>query len=179
MSEVAWIFGNSAVGKETFIKKMLANEAGPITESLGWAGLVLAAASSSIDYIGQFDGDPITVNRDKILTEVPELLSYAEVALIKWQGVDSGEHRVEQLQHRLPEATHRIIQLVAPDEELMSRLQQKSWWIDDCDIEDIVADELITVEGCIDSLKSILPVTKISSSVSNPYQSTPLLLMEK
>lgn len=89
MKELVWVFGNSAAGKETFIRNIANGKATGATEKLGWTNINVAISEASIKFIGQFNNDPITKHRDKILTEVPELLKHSDVVLIKYQSVNS------------------------------------------------------------------------------------------
>ncbi|HEX4774377.1 MAG TPA: hypothetical protein VH234_02580 [Candidatus Saccharimonadales bacterium] len=170
MKEVAWIFGNSASGKETFVKKITeGGEYEGVLQSLDWVGKTIMAAQSSLAFIGQYDGDPVTEHREGILTEVPCILRHADVALVKWQGVDSGTLRVERLRAALPDARHRIIQLVTPDEELAERLPLKDWWNENDDIPEFIAEEHTHIDNCIAALKGYFPITRLSGSTIADY----------
>ncbi len=168
MQEVAWIFGSSAAGKETFIKHAVSIEESEIRSQLGWANKKVVGAPASLEYISHFSGDPIAQKRELILSEVPALLKSADVVLIKWQGLDSKARRVERLRSIIPEISHRIIRLAASDEVVRQRLPLKKWWKDSTNIADWIADENYWVTDCINVLGEDYPVTTISSN-SNRY----------
>jgi hypothetical protein len=170
MKEVAWIFGNSAAGKETFVRRVTQDKGTQLLDGLGWAGKKIVASEASITYIGQFEGDPVTELREEITTEVPSLLQEgADVVVVKWQGVDSVANRIERLQRGLPTAAHRIIQIVTPDSELYERLARKSWWDDRDNTVEFVAGEHPYIEGYIAQLGGQLPVTRVSGGVGADY----------
>jgi hypothetical protein len=60
MKEVVWVFGNSAAGKESFIRYITINKDARLLTSLGWQESKVTASEASMKYIGQFDGDPVT-----------------------------------------------------------------------------------------------------------------------
>ncbi len=166
MKEVAWIFGTSASGKETFIRNAANNQ--PALEALGWMGRPLAACQSSLKYIGQFDGDPIIEHRRKILEEVPLLLDSVEVVLIKWQSVDSWISLPQKLREGLPGVRHRIIELRASLPELEKRLKQKPWWTDYGHEKEFIGEELEEVSRTTKDLKGF-DITVLSSSEADNY----------
>ncbi len=168
MEEVAWVFGNSAAGKETFIKYVTGNSDKQLFDRLGWINRKVKVATSSIDNIGQFLNDPITLKRDGILTETPYLLKEADVVLIKWQTVDSEADRIEKLMTILPDVLHRIILISTPKSELTKRLPNKSWWDDD-DIDAFIHEENEGLKQIISDLKDKLPIIEISGNPTDDY----------
>ncbi len=171
MKEVVWIFGNSAAGKETFIKYAIESGDKELFTRLGWENKKVKAISASIDNIGQYENDPVTLKRDDILTETPRILEEVDVALIKWQTVDTQKGRIEKLMNLLPNTWHRIILLSTPARELEKRLPNKSWWDDD-DVNAFIEEETKNLEELISSLKDKLPVTKISGNPKDYYQTS-------
>jgi len=168
MKELVWVFGNSAAGKETFIRNIANGKATGATEKLGWTNINVAISEASIKFIGQFNNDPITKHRDKILTEVPELLKHSDVVLIKYQSVDSESGRLEELNKQLPDVVHRIILIVTPEQELVKRLPQKSWWNDD-DVTGFISEDTQCTADEISRLQSRFFITKISGNPSDNY----------
>ena len=151
MKEVVWIFGNSAAGKETFIKYVTNNRDKQLYDRLGWENKKVTAVPSSIENIGQYENDPVTLKRNNILTEAPQLLQKADAVLIKWQTVDSQAGRIEKLMKLLPDAQHRIILISTPSVQLMKRLPEKSWWDDD-NPDAFIKEETKNLEELINSL---------------------------
>jgi predicted kinase len=162
MKEVVWIFGTSATGKETFIQNIHSNK--QVLDRLGWAGLRLAACAESIEHIGQFDGDPVTNLRGKIIETVPKMLESADVVLIKWQITDSRSSRPQHLRKATPDAKQRIILLTAPETELVNRIMKKAWWHDFGKEKEFIAEESAMTAGAIKDLGSDFEVTTIDSS---------------
>ena len=169
MKEVVWIFGNSAAGKETFIRHITDGDDPALLTKLGWANKQLAPCHASINYIGQFDEDPVIQKRAMILDEVPKLIAQADVVLIKWQAVDSMSGRIEELEALLPNVNHRIIQIITTDEELAKRLPQKSWWWEDGNTEEFISEERTKVANYITELHKKLPITQVSGDSDNNY----------
>lgn len=167
--EVVWVFGNSAAGKETFIKYVTESSDKQLYDRLGWTNKKVKVAPSSIDNIGQFLNDPITLMRDGILTETPQLLQEADVVLIKWQTVDSEADRIHKLMALLPDVLHRIILISTPRSELTKRLPNKSWWDDD-EVDAFIQEENESLVQIISDLKDKLPVIEISGSPADDYR---------
>lgn len=168
MKEVVWVFGNSAAGKETFINYILENDRSPILNNLGLHGKKIMKSEVSTEYIGQYEGDPITIMRDNLFKEVPSILADADAVLIKWQTVDSESSRISKLLSLLPDARHRIIQVCTSKSDLSKRLPLKSWWRDD-DISVFIDEENIHIQQWIDVLDGKLPLTKISGDAGANY----------
>lgn len=126
--EVVWIYGTSASGKGTFIKKMMSGESPEVVGKLGWKNKTIAASGESLRHIGQFYADPVIQLRERILTEVPSLIKNHEVVLVKGQDVDFKTERPQRLKELLPFATHRIIFISTALDELAERLVAKPWW---------------------------------------------------
>lgn len=168
MKEIVWVFGNSAAGKETFIRNFANRKAIVAIEILGWTNLSVTFSAASIKFIGQSNDDPITKQRDIMLTETPELLKHSDVVLIKHQIVDSKSGRPEELIKRLTDSLHRIILIVTPERELIKRLPQKSWWNND-DVTGFISEETQYTADEIYRLQSKFFITKISGSASDSY----------
>lgn len=168
MKEIAWVFGTSGSGKETFLRN--ASRYPDLLQNLGWSDLAFSLCEASIEYIGQFKNDPITLQRDKILNEVPVLLEGADVVLIKWQVVDSDAKRPQRLLHQLPNVLHRIIRLYAPEEELIARLQDKPWWHNYGHEAEFIQSETELVRKYIEELGTGFTVTDIKSGATQNYE---------
>jgi len=168
MKEVIWIFRNSAAGKETFINYVIENQKSFITDNFGLRDKEVKKSEISTKYIGQFEGDPITLKRDDIFKEVPTLLKSADAVLIKWQTVDSESSRVSKLLSKLPNAQHRIIQICTSKNELSKRLPLKSWW-GNYDVSSFIDEENLHIQQWIDKLNNKIPITKVAGDSSAMY----------
>ena len=126
--QITWIYGSSAAGKETFITNITDGKLSELTDRLGWTDKTVIAVKESIEYIGQFENDPITKKREAILSSAKELAKDDTILLIKGQDVDLESGLVQRLQEQFPNANHQIIFLHADYETLHTRLQNKPWW---------------------------------------------------
>lgn len=145
--EIVWIFGQSAAGKQTFIHEVLRSPR--LCQQFGWDHIRTTLSKASIDYIGQYEGDPIRQKRSVIENEVVAALKNNDVALIKWQYEDSQTRRIQSLKDKLPDVRHRIIVLALPKDEYMKRLRSKPWWNPEWDMEDFISDEIRDVNAFI------------------------------
>lgn len=166
-TSIIWIVGISAAGKETFIRSVSHNAS--LAARFGWEGKRIAASQESLRYLAQFPTDPITKNRERILSEVPILALANDVILLKWQFVDTEARRPERLQALLPDANHSIIVLHAPITELNARLPRKAWW-DDWGSPTFASSELSRVEDAITSLSARFPVRHLRSGADDGYR---------
>ncbi len=161
VKEVAWIVGSSAAGKETFISNIMAKPPHDITKQLGWEGRTVATSQASIDHLGEKS------SRDKIIEEMPGLFERADIVAVKWQGADSraDPNRVKALRDQHPDALHRVIHLVADDDEAKTkRLRQKPWWNPEDDAAQFVSRERLTVQRYVDELRGEFPIVRIDSN---------------
>lgn len=163
--QVLWVMGSSAAGKETFVRRVVQDEA--LAKQLGMTGGRIACRAS-LDYIAQSPEDPIVEKREEILSQVPRILEEAGVALVKWQFVDTTAERLERLQRLLPDAAHRAIVLHAPTDELLDRLVRKPWW-DTYGDPDWVEQELPSMLPAIEALPDSFTVQHIKSGQTEGY----------
>lgn len=142
VKEVAWIYGASGAGKETFIRDVVAGRRLSLAKQLGWLGKRVAPCIASMDYVGQSDDDPIIHLRGEIRESVALLLELSDVVLVKGQRVDFEARRLDELRERFPGCRHRIIVLAVSPEELAARLPRKRWWDDRHDPYRSAAEDL-------------------------------------
>lgn len=128
MAEIVWIYGSSASGKETFIHELLKNPTNKIINDLGRTNKKIVCIEESLNYIGQFENDPIIKKRDEIIIETKKIVHETDtIILIKWQDVDLKSRLVNKLQKETPTIKHKIIFLHTSLETLYKRCQNKSW----------------------------------------------------
>ncbi len=140
MKTIAWIYGSSAAGKETFIRALLSNPPKNVIQQLDWQAKDFVCIEESLAYIGQFENDPITLKRGEIIDAVKSIPDSGNtVILIKGQDVDLHSGLVTTLQNEVPNAWHVVIFLDAPMNILFERARKKSWWS--------VEDEWEGIEG--------------------------------
>lgn len=126
--EIVWIYGPSGAGKETFIKYITNNPSEDIISRLGWQDKKIGYIKESIDYIGQYFGDPIVDKRKIIVDKVKDVIENYDVILIKGQDVDFKMNILSDLRKIFPENIHRIIYLYPGFDNLYSRCLKKSWY---------------------------------------------------
>jgi hypothetical protein len=125
--QIVWVFGDSAAGKETFVRAMISGDPPSIRDGLGWSTSSVVASDASLRWIGQIDDDPITKKRDGIFGEVSALILENDVVLLKGQIVDLEANRPQRLKQAIGGATHNIIYLDAGLQEPFDRLPGKTW----------------------------------------------------
>ena len=130
MTEIVRVYGSSAAGKETFIRNITTNPPQKVLASLWWGGKKIFSVQESIQYIGQFENDPIVNKRSEIIEKVKSLVAQKpnSVVLIKGQDVDFTSDLLNKLRSEIPTVEHKIIFLHTTLEELLKRCRTKSWW---------------------------------------------------
>jgi len=165
MKEVVWVFGASASGKATFIKRIDDGKHERLCEQFGWKGQTVVACNESLELIG----GELDEQRECILDKVPVLLQNADIVLIKWQYVDSQHDRPQRLKRKLPNVRHRIISLDVSVDELVNRLPTKPLWHNYDAEKNLISIELPIVLKSREEL-SDFDVTFIDSSASGNYE---------
>ncbi|HSX47860.1 MAG TPA: hypothetical protein VLF63_03730 [Patescibacteria group bacterium] len=169
MKEVIWVFGTSSAGKQTFINAVLTDS--NLAIRLGWKNKKVTLCRESVNYPGDLSMPKIVKIREQIPKFVQKLINTYDVVLIKWQYADSYINTPLKLKHAIPEAKHRIILLVAPEDELKDRLNKKDWWQNKWNsVSDLVDDEIILVDKFIAELKNELEITILASGKDEGYK---------
>lgn len=135
-SEIVWVYGSSAAGKETFIRHMIKNPSATLIKELGWKGKKLVPLWESIRHVAQKDKDPVLKIRKKMLGKLPKPRPNI-VILIKGQDVDLVNKLPKKAQEMFPDYDHKIIFLHADFETLVWRCKNKRWWGDNYTVEDV------------------------------------------
>lgn len=169
MKEVVWVYGPSAAGKETFIKKIIGQPSASLLEQFGWIDKKIMASQTSLDHIGQFSNDPVVENREEIIKDVAELLQSSDVVLIKGQYVDFENDRPQRLKNLVPTATHKLVLFQTSLGELGKRLLNKKWWNDAYDLDKFSAHEKQFINDQIKNLSGF-EVIKVDSSQLGKYK---------
>ncbi|MSU76454.1 hypothetical protein EXS54_03230 [Patescibacteria group bacterium] len=126
---VVWVFGDSAAGKETFIRAIVEkNPPQQLLEHLGWQRKQIVVCKESLEYIGQFKDDPTALKREQVIPSVVKLSKANDVILIKGQIVDLEASRLQRLKRRLNKAQHEVIYIEAGTKEPYGRLPRKSYY---------------------------------------------------
>ena len=124
MKKIVLVVGQSAVGKETFIKKVCAGNL-DIILNLGWQNFNIVHSKSSIEILKNIKDK----NRfAQILEDINILDIDNNIILIKFQLVDLEENCFVKIKELFPNSEHLIVYLSATKVQICSRLTSKEWW---------------------------------------------------
>ena len=116
MNRVVWVFGQSAAGKETFIKYAVANQDSELIRKLGYNN------GKIIPLLGY--------KKEEILDVINKETN--AVILIKWQhyntGHDFAKSDLTELKDSITDISNEIICLSVESDVLYARLKRKPWW---------------------------------------------------
>ena len=122
MNKIVWVIGQSAAGKETFIKYAVANPDCELMQQLGYSNSKIIPLKESL----YFDDD----ERFKIIDLVLDLIKKETnaVILIKWQHPDTGTDVIGKLKAATPDTPNEFVLLSVESDVLYARLTKKPWW---------------------------------------------------
>jgi predicted kinase len=175
MKEIVWVYGPSAAGKETFVRKASQPESEDLRQKLGWGGQLVVPCGESIEWVGRrrIKDDPDVLKREQLVSVVQRVVTQADVVLIKGQDVDLVANRPNQLLAAEPTYLHKVIYLAVSVAELMQRLPSKPWW----NGTDTAEDVLGWTNYQLDMLQKLDPkfaLIAIDRSSSKQYEFTEL-----
>jgi hypothetical protein len=145
MKEIIWVFGTSASGKETFIKAILNDK--ELQKTFDLDDSKIAISKESLRNLGKLD-----TSRASILDEVSHLRKSNDVIVIKWQYGDTLLHMPDAIREEVPAYKHTVIKLNVPKDEQVRRLKTKTWWHNEGEEDEFIAEELLLVEKSIAEL---------------------------
>jgi hypothetical protein len=165
---IVWIYGASAAGKETFIRKIVSDKSQKIISELGWSNKTIVACEESIEWVAQFEGDPKKGKRKQIPYVVIENIKDKEnvITLIKGQDVDLKENLPIKLYDLLPDCSHCMVFLKVDIEQLYIRVQRKIWWKPE-DTKEMSEQWLHDQMKLLKNISSKLPITVVDSNNEN------------
>jgi hypothetical protein len=139
LNKIIWVFGSSAAGKETFIKKIFNGSLIKLQKDLGWNEKKIIPIWESINFIGKYSNDTEVVKQRKlIIPAVKEaLLVNNAVILIKGQDTDIETDLFNNVRLLFPDVEHQIIFLHVHPKTLLKRWKNKSWWKDEYTIRTV------------------------------------------
>jgi len=169
MKEVVWIYGPSASGKETFIRKLIDHPRKGLLRQFDWENKKIKVCQASLDYIGQFSNDPVVKMRQKIVDETIKLIKNTDVILIKGQFDDFEAGRPQRIKNLLKEASHKIFIFRVDQTELSGRLAGKKWWNDTYNAKKFSDYEQKFISGHIKALEGF-QIVEVDSSKTGEYK---------
>lgn len=134
-NKIIWVFGCSAAGKETFIRAIENNQV-DITE-FGFEKKDVFVVEESIEYIKQYDDDPIGDKREEIVDICNNLNKKLtnKYIFIKGQNIDLDKNLVNKL-YEVSKIDTEIIFLHSDIKVIFERVKRKNWFTkEDNDIE--------------------------------------------
>ncbi|MCA9318486.1 hypothetical protein KDA06_02495 [Candidatus Saccharibacteria bacterium] len=155
MKQIIWVFGTSAVGKETFMKAAL-NDA-ELQKALNLETQKIAISQESLRHLGALDG-----SRDTVRKDVLGLLKTNDAVFVKWQYGDTLLNTPNKLVADLPGVRHIAITLMVANEEKIKRLRTKSWWHDTGKESPFIAEEQRTVVTALGQLSDAFELVDLS-----------------
>ncbi len=119
--EFVWLFGTSAVGKNTFINKLKNNEA--LRNRFALNNVVVC--QESLKLVG--DKCPTNDTRNILIEVISKMPKDNKSVLIKGQSVDLYDNKLhEKLKESYPSGIHKIILLWVEPSELVRRWQKRA-----------------------------------------------------
>jgi len=173
VNQIVWVFGNAAVGKETFIRLVAGKKDKKLLHDLGWQDAGFHIVEESIEWVA-YDNDHSHRGKRDTLPEVirkkaESSLNKKQVFLIKGQFVDLEAHRPEKTVGLLPSEIHRVLYLDAPPEDMFERLQKKPWVKESFTISRV--KKLLRYEiNMLKKLDSTISLTVVESGNSYQYK---------
>jgi hypothetical protein len=129
-NKIIWVFGPSAVGKETFIKYIQDSKPVELLARLEWTNKKIIVCTESIDWVVQEDSDGNELRRqnlDKIIEDYSKNNTNS-IILIKGQDLDFDNNLLNKVKESLPDDEHEIIFLYVDFDILYQRYTTKKWW---------------------------------------------------
>lgn len=171
-TKIVWIYGSSGSGKETFIRHTIKYKPLELLQRLGWNRMKLTFVPESIEYIAQYQNDPVGDKREKIINTVVSLVGdIPQVILIKGQDLDLKHLRLQRLKEKLPDCDHSIIFLHADITELYRRWHSKSWW-DPKFSQETVKKWLLSQISKLEKLSLEFEIRALLSDSTKSYKNT-------
>lgn len=129
-NKIIWVFGPSAVGKETFINYIKNNQPTELLVGLGWINKNIVVCDESINWVVQDDNDGNELLRKKLNKVIKEYSknNTNSIILIKGQDLDLDNNTINIVKESLLTDEHEIIFLYVDFDILYQRYTTKKWW---------------------------------------------------
>ena len=169
-TKIIWIFGSSAAGKGTLMRQLLNDTNKELIRHFDLERYTLVGLEESTKWIMQFTDDPIAEKRKQFPELLKGLIKPGSAVLIKGQDVDLEYNTPTIVRELFPEASHEIIFLSLPLDDIFIRCQRKSWWEEGIDSKENLKKWLVDQINEITKLKGF--TLKAYDSSTEQYQST-------
>jgi hypothetical protein len=129
-NKIIWVFGPSAVGKETFIKYVYNDKPSELIDRLGWGDRKVIICEESLAWVVQEENDgneALRKNLDKIIQGY-SASNTNSIILIKGQDLDFNSNHLNNVKKYLPDDCQEIIFLYTDFDILYNRYIRKKWW---------------------------------------------------
>ncbi len=173
MKKIIWVFGNAAVGKESFIRCLVQSHDGQIYSSVGIVTNSITVIEESISWVA-YEPEHPTKGLRLTLPDVLRARCQASATddatfVLKGQFVDLEAKLPEITKHLLPEAEHTIVYLDASPTDIFARLKTKSWFKESFTIERV--RRLLRYEvGLLKKVQQTVPITVVESGNDFTYR---------
>ncbi len=127
-NEIVWVYGSSAVGKETFIRRMTTNPPRDFLKRMGWNNKKIIMISESIEILAHLFPRDVEEKRKEILNKVLKIKDKNTVLLIKGQDIDLENELPQRLIKKTPDSKHKILFLHTDIKTVFERCKKKPWW---------------------------------------------------
>lgn len=133
--KIIWVFGNGAVGKESFIRKINKNNNLDISQSLGFLKEDSIILEESLNWISYDLKSDLLKKRKELHKIINKKSSQNKNLLVKGQFVDLEENILNKLNKLNPNCEQVILYLKTSPEENFNRLKKKPWFKPSFNIE--------------------------------------------
>ncbi|MFA5109123.1 MAG: hypothetical protein WC458_01080 [Patescibacteria group bacterium] len=132
-NQVVWVYGPSAVGKETFINYLVKEKPLELLNQLDLGCSSLSVCADSLNWIAKKSDDGNNTKRkhlDRLIENISKN-NQNSVVLIKGQDFDFKYGTPIKVKHLLPLDKHRVFYLTTEFEVVYNRFVRKVWWTKD------------------------------------------------
>lgn len=172
MAKIVWVFGGSAAGKQTFIRRIITERPPDILSALGWHGGTIGACIPSLAWIAHYQGDMVATRRSRLPLVVRDMAEMYDVVLVKGQDWDLKRRLPQKIKQLLPHAEHSVVFIDIDLDEMYRRIVRKKWW----DSRTRRAEEEGWLEEQIDFLNELaasFAITTINGNSGGHYEIVP------
>jgi len=169
-AKIIWIFGSSAAGKGTLMRQLLNATNKELIKHFNLERYALVGLEESTKWIMQFTDDPMAEKRKQFPELLKGLIKPGSAVLIKGQDVDLEYNTLTIVRKLFPEATHEVIFLSLPLDDIYSRCIRRSWWEEGIDSKETLKEWLTEQVSELSKLKGF-KITAYDSS-NDQYKRT-------